>query len=80
MQKKKTHSSTDEAFLCHKKYLLSQGYTQVGSREFASPNGGPIRLLRKKSKYGTPLRKGKADDKTSGRVTPLGKGQSAVFV
>src|SRR5687767_11681699 len=61
----KTHGSTDEAFKCMKHYLLSEGYTQVGPREFSAPptkenpDGGPIRVLTKKSRFGAPLRPGK---------------------
>lgn len=55
----KTHSSPEQAFKCYAKYLLTQGYIQVGPREFASPNDGPILVLTKKSRFGARLRGGK---------------------
>lgn len=55
----KTHGSSVQAFKCHAKWLLRQGYTQVGNREFAPPDGGPIRVLTKKSRFGGMLRPGK---------------------
>lgn len=57
----KAHGTSEEAFKCHKRYLLSQGYEQIGSRDFRPPDGGPILILSKKSKFGGKLRKGKAD-------------------
>lgn len=54
----KTHSSRSEAFGCYKHYLISQGYKQVGPKEFESPEG-PVMVLAKKSKFGTDLRPGK---------------------
>ena len=75
------HSSTKECFMCWKKYYLSLGYEQVGSREFATPNNGPIVFIAKQGKCGTPMRGGKSgDDKQGKRLTPMGKGQSSVFV
>ena len=65
----KTHSTPQEAQRCYVRYLLSQGYTQLGPREF-SLNGGPILLLNKASK-GTRLRGGKAD-RYMGRMTTGG--------
>jgi hypothetical protein len=62
----KTHGSSVDAFKCMKHYLLRQGYTQVGPREFCAPptpenpEGGPIRVLTKKTRYGAPLRPGKS--------------------
>ena len=55
----KSHSSPGAAFNCMKRYLLKQGYTQVGSKEFSPPDGGPVRVLTKKSRYGGALRSGK---------------------
>jgi hypothetical protein len=66
----KTHGSPAEAHKCYSKWLLSQGYTQVGPREY-SKNGGPILLLTKKSKFGARLRGGKADRQMPS-VTPGG--------
>lgn len=53
------HGTTEDAFNCHKRYLLKTGYTQVDSRGFASPDNGPILVLTKKSRYGAKLRNGK---------------------
>lgn len=61
-----THGSSVDAFKCMKRYLLRHGYTQIGPREFSAPptpenpDGGPIRVLTKKTRYGAPLRPGKA--------------------
>lgn len=55
----KAHSTREEAFRCHVRHLLKQGYTRVGSREFASPNNGPVLVLAKKSHFGGVLRTGK---------------------
>ncbi len=53
----KTHATPQECFRCYTRYLLSQGYTQLGKREFVKGDG-PILLLDKPSK-GTRLRGGK---------------------
>jgi hypothetical protein len=54
------HASRDAAFRCHKNYLVKVlGFTQIGQREFASPNNGPIRVLTKKTRFGGRLRLGK---------------------
>lgn len=55
----RTHGSTEAAFNCQRRNLLKLGYTQIGSRDFAAPNGGPVRVLTKKSRYGGELRSGK---------------------
>lgn len=55
----KTHASSIEAFHCARKALLRQGWEQIGSREFRSPDGGPIRVLTKPSRFGGKLRNGK---------------------
>ena len=55
----KAHGTREQAYECQRRYLLSQGYTQVGSNAFAAPNGGPILILTKKSRYGGKLRMGK---------------------
>jgi len=54
----KSHASSEEAFRCYRRYLLNQGYEQVGPREFKR-EGEPITVLPKKSRFGSPLRKGK---------------------
>ena len=58
----KAHSSRLEAFKCMRKYLTKQGFTQIGPREFRPPDGGPIRVLTKKSRYGGLLRQGKSGE------------------
>ena len=64
----KVHSSTEEAFKCYAKYLIEVlGYTRVGKREFAAPDGGPIRVLTKPSKFGGAMRKGKGGEGQTGR-------------
>jgi len=60
---RKAHGSHTEAFNCYKKYLLKQGYEQIGSREFRPPDGGPIRVLTKKSRFGGKMRKGKLGER-----------------
>jgi hypothetical protein len=54
------HPTPEEAFKCYAQYLIKIGYIQVGNREFASPNDGPILLLTKKCRFGAPLRPGKS--------------------
>lgn len=56
----KTHGSPKEAFGCYAKWLLRQGYKQVGPREFCKDDG-PILVLTKKSRFGARLRGGKGD-------------------
>lgn len=60
---RKGHSDRLAAFRCMVRYLKSQGYTQIGPREFAGPNGGPVRVLTKKSRYGGVLRYGKENNR-----------------
>lgn len=55
----RVHSTRSDAFACHVAYLVSIGYERVGSREFQSPNGGPVRVLTKPSRFGAELRWGK---------------------
>ena len=57
----KVHSTRDEAFRCMQRHLVTQGYTQIGPREFAPPDDGPVLLLNKRSKFGGVLRRGKED-------------------
>lgn len=73
----KVHETSKEAFRCMCRYLLAEGYTQIGPREFAAPDNGPIRVLSKQSKYGAPLRPGKGNrwmfplDRTGGVVASV---------
>lgn len=70
-----SHASAEEAFRCYVAYLLSQGYKRVGSREFAPPDGGPVLVLTKKSRYGARLRGGK-----EGRVMAGGPFNDGVII
>lgn len=53
------HNSPSEAFDCYKHYLLRTGHEMIGPREFRPPDGGPILVLTKKSRFGARLREGK---------------------
>ena len=60
----KAHNTPEEAFACFRRYLLKVlGYTAVDGcgRSFRPPDGGPVLVLTKKSRYGGTLRTGKAD-------------------
>lgn len=57
----KIHSSPEDAHKCYGRYLIKEGYKQVGSREYENPKTGYITVLTKKSKFGARLRGGKAD-------------------
>lgn len=72
----KVHNSTIDAFKCMATYLISQGYKQVGSREFKRGDE-PRLVLTRKSKYGASLRMGKNQDGTGKRVMPRGRKGSA---
>lgn len=68
---RKLHSSHEEAFKCHARFLVAQGYAQVGSREFQLEDG-PILVLTKKSRFGGRMRPGKSGEKgTSNRNMPV---------
>ncbi len=70
----KLHSSPEDAFKCYKNYLIRDGYTQIGSREF-SKNSGPIMVLTKKSKFGSMVRGGKAE-----RFMPSGEATGGTVI
>ena len=56
----KAHSSHEDVFKCMARYLVRVlGYKRMGSRDFAPPDGGPIRILTKKIRYGGLLVYGK---------------------
>ena len=57
--KRKAHGSSIEAFKCMQQSLLRTGWEQISPREFRSPDGGPIRVLTKQSRFGAKLRNGK---------------------
>ncbi len=44
------------------KYLESQGYKKLSSRELVDPKDGSIRILPKVSKFGGRLRRGKGEN------------------
>lgn len=76
----KVHSSPQEAFACHARHLISQGYVKIGSKEFSKP-GEPVRVLTRPGKFGGVMRAGKTGEtgKAAGsntRVVPksVGKG------
>lgn len=70
---KKAHSSRDDAFRCMTRYLTTVlGYRKVGARELAPPDGGPIRILPKKSKYGGLLVRGKLGERYMPEVRRAG--------
>lgn len=67
----KCHSSSEEAFRCYARYLMQDlGCVATGSRTFAPPDGGPVYLLDKKSKFGGKLRKGKNEKGSGSRLMP----------
>lgn len=78
----KAHSTTTEAFKCMQSYLLKQGYTKTECpRSFLPPDGGPIRVLTKKSHFGTPPRGGKRGDNgadAGNRVRPMKRGGTII--
>lgn len=55
----RSHQTSEQAFNCYKKGLLAQGYTQIDSRAFQPPGGGPAQVLTKKSRFGGITRRGK---------------------
>lgn len=79
----KIHVTRESAFKCHRRYLLDQGFVQVGTREFIVPPGqageGTVRVLNKKSKFGGELRPGKSDKTTRGKRFRPTKGAGLVY-
>lgn len=56
----KCHSSHEDAFNCMARYLINKlGYKRISAREFMPNDGGYIRILPKKSKFGGRLVFGK---------------------
>lgn len=60
---KKCHGNHSEAFECMVRYLLGERYERIGPREFRPPDGGPIRVLAKRTRYGARLRTGKLGER-----------------
>lgn len=73
--KRKIHASPQDAFNCHKNYLISQGYKQIDSRAFSPPDGGPVRVLTKPSRFGAALRNGKEGTRNMSNVKIAGGGR-----
>mgnify|MGYP001587424340 CR=1 FL=1 len=53
------HGTPEAAFRCMVNHLVTSGWTRIGSREFAPPGDGPVRVLTKPTRYGATLRSGK---------------------
>ena len=60
-----THSTAEEAFECHRQYLLAQGFTPIGPRELIDPTDGRVRVLTKKIRFGARVRRGKGPESGS---------------
>jgi len=73
-KKLKVHATREQAFKCYCNYLIDQGYTKVGSREFTK-EGEAILVLNKKSKFGAECRLGKNVDNSANRFVPKYKGK-----
>lgn len=56
----KLHNSPVEAFRCASRHLVKIGFEKLSSREFRAPDGSGIRVLTKPSRFGSPMRAGKA--------------------
>jgi len=72
----RAHRSHEEAYRCYRRYLLKMGYEDIGGRCFRPPDGGPIRMLTKKSRFGASLRLGKLGE----RWMPKSRGRSGVVI
>src|SRR5688500_14464476 len=81
MHVKRTHESPQQAFKCHKRWLLKQGYEQIGSREFRPPDGSETLVLTKQSKFGGKVRKGKTGEQgDAGKRCAFMKGGGTIIV
>ena len=73
LQHKKCHTSPQEAFKCHVRYLINVlGFKRLGAREFINPESGYVRVLPKSTRFGGRLRSGKGEDNriTKSRFQP----------
>jgi hypothetical protein len=71
----RAHESHESAFDCHVRYLCRhEGYLQVGHRELIGPSGA-IRVMTKKSRFGTAVRHGKQ----SMRQQPKGRASGVIL-
>ena len=60
-----THATANEAFECHRQYLISLGFTPIGMRELIDPADGYVRVLTKKIRFGARVRRGKGPESGS---------------
>lgn len=73
----KVHRTHSEAFACYRRYLIEvKGFRQIGPRDFAPADGGPVWVLTKRSRFGARLRTGKEGS----RHMPSGKRNQGVVV
>lgn len=70
---KRLHSTPEEAFRCHQRYLVGQGFQQLGPREFLTPDG--VRVLTKPSRFGARVRNGKEGTRNMSNVKIRGGGR-----
>jgi hypothetical protein len=57
-----THATAEQAFACHRQYLIARGFVPVGPRELRDPTDGFVRVLTKKIRFGAPVRRGKGPE------------------
>jgi len=76
----KAHQSHSDAYRCHRRYLVEVlGYEDIGNRVFRPPpgvNNGYLRVLTKKSRFGSRIRAGKE----GARWMPKMRGRGGVIV
>jgi len=60
-QTSKAHLTAEQAFACYRNYLVNvKGYTcPDDSRALHPPDGGPVRILTKPTRFGAKMRNGK---------------------
>ena len=85
-EKIKFHQSHPESFRCYVRYLIRvKGYTRIPymARCFRPPDGGPVMMLTKKSKFGAAMRTGKKGEggtTKASRWMPYTKGRSGLII
>ena len=71
----KAHASSGEAFDCMARHLVGDlGFVRMGGREFRPPEGGSIRVLTKRTRYGGHLRAGKLGERYQPDLNPGSRG------
>lgn len=66
----KCHGSSVEAYRCMRHYLISiLHFRDVGGRGFAPPDGGRVRVLTKKCRFGARMRTGKMGERFQPEVS-----------